>query len=184
MGLRTMGRRFSARKSMSMGLLGLAALMLAGGCASGGGETAAGVAVSPRVAEFLSDAAVRVLSAPEAVESYRLEPALVAQPAAAPGTVAGYRWKARGAPRAPAELAAFLPLVLDDTSYDFGIAKKCVMVPEYAFRFRRGEESVVVLVAFNCALWKFVTGDSAKVEDFDPVRDRLKAIVATVFDVD
>lgn len=158
--------------------------MMAGCSQAGSGVARDGVAPvrapSPRVAEFLGPDVVAILSAPDRVEPFLLEPALSAD-AKGPGTIAGYAWKARGAAFEVADLRAFQNLALDAASYDFEIAKKCPMVPEYAIRFMKGEAAVDVLLSFQCTMWEYVYKDARKREDFDPARDPLRKIVGTIF---
>lgn len=101
-----------------------------------------------------------------------------------PGTVSGYVWKARGADLAPAVVADLKKMMLDGTSYDFDMAKKCVMVPEFALRLHAGLRHLDVLISFSCNTWTFQVGRDGRLEDFDPVAGRMKAIVETVFRMD
>ena len=162
--------------------LALTALALVGGCSI----DTAGIP-SPVVGKFLGEGVVHVLAAPDAVETFRVQPSLSPPPVPTvdgPDTVAGYRWVARGAPLAATEVAEFSKLALNEKSYVFDVAKKCMLVPEYALRVRRGEDSVVVLLSFSCAMWKFVHAGEGRLEDFDPIAKRLEAVVGTVFKVD
>ncbi|MBT3361230.1 MAG: hypothetical protein HN403_16535 [Rhodospirillales bacterium] len=152
------------------GLVGLMALV------------ACGAVAQDRLTGFLGADVIEIISTADRVEPFLLKPSLMPTGATGPGAVAGYEWKARGADLAPAQMAAFKGLVLDEASYDFEAAKKCVMVPEYVFRFHAGEKSADVLVAFGCTMWAF--GSNEKVEDFDPVTANLRAIVETVFKLD
>ena len=169
-------------------LLVLMSLTLNAGCLAGGsGGKGLFGGVSPALGKFLGERTVHVLSAPDAIETFQLRASLAPPPVPAvdgPDTVAGYLWKARGAPLAPAQIAEFRAIALDEKSYVFDTAKKCMLVPEYALRVHRGAESVVVLIAFGCTMWRFVGGGEDRQEDFDPVNDRLVAIVETVFKLD
>ena len=159
----------------------LMALTLVGGCSTDNAESP-----GPMVGEFLGERMVHVLSAPDAIETFAVQASLSPPPVPAvdgPDTVAGYRWTARGAPLAAAQVEEFRALALDEKSYVFDAVKKCMLVPEYAFRVRRGEDSVVVLLSFSCAMWKFVHAGEGRQEDFDPVAKRLEAVVGTVFKV-
>ena len=143
---------------------------------------ACGAVAQDRLGGFLGADVIHVVSTAERVEPFLLKPSLMPPGATGPGAIAGYEWKARGADLAPAQMAAFKALVLDEASYDFETAKKCVMVPEYVFRFHAGTKSADVLVAFGCKMWAFGSNDN--VEDFDPVAANLSAIVETVFKLD
>ncbi len=166
--------------STLVGMVGLMALVACGAVAQGG----SGIQPSAKLAGFLGSDIIDVVSTADRVEPFLLKPSLMPSGATGPNAVAGYDWKVRGADLAPAQVAAFKALVLNETSYDFEIAKKCVMVPEYVFRFHAAGKSTDVLVAFGCTMWAFGSGDGQKVEDFDPVADNLRAIVETVFKLD
>lgn len=137
-------------------------------------------------AEFLGEERVSIIASADRVEPFLLRPTLAPMPSGidVPGTVAGYAWKARGADLAAAEVARFKALLLDTASYEFETAKKCPLVPEYAFRFHAGTRKTDVIVAFGCPLWAFPDADGIRVEDFDPVVEQLKEIVETVFKLD
>lgn len=169
--------KFMSKLAASVGLM---ALVACGAVAQGDG----GAKPSAKLAGFLGAEFVDVVTTADRVEPFLLKPSLVPGNAAGPNTVAGYDWKARGADLAPTDVAAFKALLLDEASYDFEAAKKCVMVPEYVFRFHAAGKSVDVLVAFGCTMWAFGSGDRQKVEDFDPVAGSLGAIVETVFKLD
>ncbi|MBC8158571.1 MAG: hypothetical protein H8E94_04485 [Alphaproteobacteria bacterium] len=156
-------------------LAGLAAFMALMAC---------GAVAQDRLSGFLGTDIIEVITTAERVEPFLLKPSLMPSGATGPGAVSGYEWKARGADLAPAQMSAFKSLVLDEASYDFETAKKCVMVPEYVFRFHAGAKSADVLVAFGCTMWAFGEADGDKVEDFDPVAANLRAIVETVFKLD
>ncbi len=162
-------------------LVGAALLVACGAVAQAGDPQASG-----KVTAFLGEDLVSIIAAADRVEPYLLKPSLAPTTVFldAPGVISGYNWKARGADLAPADVARFKALLLDSASYDFETAKKCPMVPEYAFRFHAGERSTNVLVSFGCTMWAFPKGEDIRVEDFDPVADQLKKIVETVFKLD
>jgi hypothetical protein len=165
---------------------GLSAALIFLGAAGAGNSLAGGpggdaASAPPAVVAFLGRETADIVAATYRIEPFELFPALSADAGGGPDAIAGYRWKTRGAPLGPAEVEAFKGLVLAAESYVFDVAKKCAFVPDHAFRFLGGGGSVVVLVSFRCDMWAFRHGDRQVVEDFDPVRDRLKAIVGTVF---
>ena len=167
----------TAKATVALALLAVAAC---GAGAEGGG----GTAPSAKVTAFLGQDAVALVKAADRVEPFLLRTALAPDAKAGPDAIAGYAWKARGADLAPAAGAELKRLILDDASYDFDVAKKCVMVPEYALRLHAGPRHLDVLVSFACAMWAFDKDGDSRVEDFDPVVGRLRAVVETVFRMD
>jgi hypothetical protein len=160
-------------------LLCLTALLFAGGCVADGTMK---TGIDPDVSRLLGPRIAGILMAPDRVDTFMLQPSMMPpENLTAPGTIAGYDWTVRGAQLGPREIKAFQDLVFDSRSHVFGVTKKCVPVPEYALTFHKGGEAVSVLLSFSCDMWRFVTTGRDVEEDFDPVRDRLKAIIETVF---
>lgn len=170
-------KALAAKAAIAFAVLSMAAC---GAVAQGDG----GSASSAKVTAFLGRDAVALIAAADRVEPFLLKPALAPDAKAGPGSIAGYAWKARGADLAPTAVAEIKRLVIDDASYDFDVAKKCAMVPEYALRVHAGSRHLDVLVSFACSMWAFDKDGEARVEDFDPVAGRLKAVVETVFRMD
>jgi hypothetical protein len=137
-----------------------------------GEETADGGGLSPLIARA------------ERIDTFAVEGAFEPSSETGPDFVGGYRWTTRGAALDPGSARELIGLVFDERSYVFGKAKKCPFIPEYALRFHRGAESAELLLSFSCQRWAFVWNDTRRIENFDPVNDRLKEILRTVFRTD
>lgn len=174
-------RKYLKTHSMRVAtVLGLSVLLGCSGVAQGSGMADA---PSARLAAFLGPDAVAVLQSADRIEPFELEGALMPPGGNGPDFIAGYRWQARGADLPPAAVAGFAHLALSDASYDFANAKKCPMVPEYALRVHGGGKVLTVLISFACDTWAFGGDPEDRVEDFDAIEPRLKAIIGTVFRV-
>ena len=125
--------------------------------------------------------AAQVIARAERIDVFALEGAFEPSSESGPDYVAGYRWTVRGAALDPGPAQELIEILFDERSYLFGQAKKCPFVPEYALRFHRGTRSAELLLSFSCQRWAFVQGGSRRLENFDPVTERLKRIVRTVF---
>lgn len=64
-------------------------------------------------------------------------------------------------------------MLLSDSSYLFGVVKTCVFVPETAFRFKKGDKDVLLLVSMGCKQVKFDLGEQGIRLDIDPIADQL-----------
>lgn len=178
MTIRNVFTTLAAKAVVALALLSVAA------CGAGAQGNGGGAGPSARVAAFLGQDAVALIAAADRVEPFLLKAALAPDAKAGPGILAGYAWKARGADLAPGAVAEVKRLLLDDASYDFDVAKKCVMVPDYALRLHAGARHLDILVSFACSQWAIAGKGDSRVEDFDPVAGRLKAVVETVFRMD
>jgi len=175
MSVRSTVRLLAARAAV---VLALASVAACGAVAQGG------PAPAERLGAFLGADALAALRGAERIEPYLLRAALAPEAKAGPDLIAGYRWKARGADLPADAVAEFKAIALNPASYDFDVTKKCVMVPEYALRVHAGNRVLDVLISFKCAMWAFDVAGEQRVEDFDAVAGRLKAVVETVFRMD
>ena len=105
------------------------------------------------------------LKAPESVDYYQVVAAL-------PGTGPQTYQPANKVQALSAEDTGKLQkMLLNDKSYHFGVTKTCVFVPETAFRFKKGNKDVLVLVSMNCKQVKYDLGEQAIRLDIDPIAD-------------
>lgn len=102
------------------------------------------------------------LKAPEAVEYYKVVAAVPAQGAQT------YQPAGKVQALSDEDVSKLRTLVLNDNSYQFGILKKCVFVPETAFRFKKGDKDVLLLVSMNCKQVTFDLGSQRIRLDIDP----------------
>lgn len=77
-----------------------------------------------------------------------------------------------------AELAAVLA---DSDTYFWIGGKKCKPQPGVALRFTKGQETLDILLCFECDILEINDGDGPVFEDFDYGRARLVAVVKQLF---
>ena len=93
----------------------------------------------------------------------------------------GYPVKGKGPDLAPKQIERLQLMLLDENTYLFDVVKKCLFLPEYAFRFVRGDRSVIVLVCYSCEELTFVYGGRELLEDFNNATRRMKALTGELF---
>lgn len=131
--------------------------------------------------EFLGPDRIHILSGPDSVESFRVEPR---SDPAAQETLAGFPIIERGPALSETQVAAFRKLALDSGSYWFGVSKGCEFMPGVGLLFVRGDEELSVLLCFSCQEWEFVHAGERVHEDFDPVHNRLVDLAQDLFPED
>ena len=134
----------------ALGLCGLSC------CATGPLRTAT-PAPPPQVARLLGDNAVRILSAPTRVQTFRLVSrseggaGVATHPAAtAPADLHGWRVAAAGPDRDAAFGSRVAAAMFAADSYRFDRAKGCIFDPGVAFRVWSGDEHADLLLCFSC----------------------------------
>ena len=70
--------------------------------------------------------------------------------------------------------------LLKDSGYQFERRKKCVFVPEYAYRFQGKNKEMVVLVSFSCPQIKVLLNQHAVTIDNDPIAAEMEAFTKTI----
>lgn len=76
------------------------------------------------------------------------------------------------------DLAALKELLLNDDSYLFDIEKRCLFVPEYLLRFKRGEKATLLLFSPLCKQLKMPYANFKQlIIDIDPSFERIEGIV-------
>jgi hypothetical protein len=187
--LRPVLRRFSVVAALTLPLLSLAC-----------GEKAAGPSQpNAHVAQFLGDQAVRVLSAPTTVQTFRLVSRAESAGAGAtatsvpssrgPATLHGWPVAAAGADRDAAFGSRIAGALFDPSSYRFDRAKGCIFDPGVGFRVWRGDEYVDLLLCFSCDEFRLVlpkaSGKAGGVgEDFEDNRAAFVALARQAFPQD
>ncbi len=137
------------------------------------------IAFDSKVAEWLGEDRVALLTTADRVESVRLDP--MADAAEAERTLHGYVVSADGPELTDAQRETFVELAASRGSYDFNSAKGCEFQPGVGLRFVKGEQELVVLLCYSCREWQFVTADGAVGEDFDPVEASLVRLAKSLF---
>ena len=124
---------------------------------------------------FLGWQRFEVLLEADRVESYRLGEE------DHPEGIGGRRVLSRGPNLTAGQVAALEALLIDPDSYVFSSVKRCDPTPQVALRHVRGDETVDVILCFDCDIWEFDFQGRASIEDFDPVRPQLVELVKALF---
>jgi hypothetical protein len=81
---------------------------------------------------------------------------------------------------APAEVAKLREYLLSDSSYQFERRKKCVFVPDYAFKFQDKNKEIVMLVSFSCPQIKVLLNNHVIIIDHDPISAEMEALTQSI----
>jgi len=130
--------------------------------------------VAPRVLNFLSCKVVQIIAQPDRVDSFMVGPRagsdipeknrLGSFPIAADG---------QGLHLDAPNLKKFQSLVFAESSYVFGMEKRCRFRPKMGLHFVKGHEAVEIIFSVSCPLWLFIYGNDESLEDFDPILGEL-----------
>lgn len=132
----------------------------------------------PDAKVWMGERVFRVLSEPESVVVYTVEPRIPEEGSAEPRPALHGYPIVREAGRHDAAVAwRFSEVLLSPESYDFSDAKKCIFEPGVGLRFVRGAEEAVALLCFHCDEWAV---DAEDTEDFDAARPALVRLVKEV----
>ena len=112
------------------------------------------------------------LKAPETVEYYKVTPAM---PGQGPQT---YQPAGKVQTLSNDDVSKLQKLVLNDNNYQFGLLKKCVFVPETAFRFKKGDKDALLLVSMTCKQVTFDLGEQRIRLDIDPSADNFTDFIS------
>jgi hypothetical protein len=135
---------------------------------------------------------IDVLSKPQAVEAFRIDPGIPApvggskdEPAAgaaAAPRLGEYRITAGPVAVDAATAAELSSILLDPDTYDWVRAKGCEFRPGVGLRFVKDASRVEMALCFECdelMIWRL--GRRIGMEDFDAARPRLVAVVKKLF---
>ncbi len=75
------------------------------------------------------------------------------------------------------KLRAFL---LKDSGYQLERRKKCLFVPEYAYKFEGKSKEMVVLVSFSCPQVKVLMNQHAVIIDNDPIASEMEVFTKSI----
>lgn len=134
---------------------------------------------SEKVVKFLGNEIIGLLKDPDRVESFRI--GLMKDPKAK-DNLAGYPILFRGREMAPKQMEILRSIFLDEDTYLFDVVKKCLFLPEYAFRVTKNGEVLVILICYNCEEVVFVYKDKELLEDFDNATPRIKLLTSGLVD--
>jgi len=144
-----------------------------------GGEPAA-AKVDP-VKNFLGAEVIQILSKPDDVESFLVGPELAESTIPERSQLGGFPILKVGSTLKKEQLETFQSLVLDEKSYLWKSAKRCLFRPEIGLRFIKGEDVVEILLSNWCSLWSFVHQGKQKIEDYDPISAKLEDFCTSLF---
>jgi hypothetical protein len=146
----------------------------------------ASAAPTEAVKRFLGEETLATLRGATRMEAFRVSPE-GKDAADDRERMGGYPILGRGRVKvAPKALTAVL---LDEKTYDFGSAKRCLFSPGVGYRVWKGKRAVDVLLCFSCNELR-VVGPAADgsvreaTEDFDRVRERLVKLAKRSFPED
>jgi hypothetical protein len=80
------------------------------------------------------------------------------------------------------KVAALKKMLLNDQGFFFDKTKKCLFIPEIAFRFENSGKEVVLMFNLGCNQIKFIEGDKTVILDYDPMADALNAFCKEILD--
>jgi len=141
--------------------------------------------VEASVQEFLTCEVIQVLAQPGSVESFRVkpdpDPSLPEKNRLGDYPIIGEDEGGKGRNLTDAEVKDLQKLFFAESSYHFGMEKRCRFRPDTGLHFVKGNQSVDVLFSFSCDLWLFVHKGKEKLEDFDPVHKKLLTLRNALF---
>ena len=133
--------------------------------------------VSEKVMQFLGNEIVDIIKNPEVVESYKIK----IKKENSGTRIAGYPVVAQGPALTAQQIDQIRSVLLDRNTYMFDYVKKCLFLPEYALKFRKGAGEVVVLLCFSCEELTFVYKGKELLEDFDNATPKIRGLIQALF---
>ncbi|HPQ54149.1 MAG TPA: hypothetical protein PK253_12950 [Spirochaetota bacterium] len=133
--------------------------------------------VSEKVVRFLGNEIIEIIKSPDTVESYTIK----IKKADTGTRIAGYPVISRGPNLTPQQIDQIQSVLLDQNTYLFDFVKKCLFLPEYALKFRKGTYEVVVLLCFSCEELTFVCNGRELLEDFDNATPKIRGLIQALF---
>ena len=139
------------------------------------------------VRALLGDRGMAIVRGATRVEVFRIVGNAHRKPTGDPKQeIDGFPIKAVGKERGEAFARSIATVLLDEKSYpDF--AKGCIIEPGVVFRLWKGEESVDLILCFECTILKVITRDAQghpvqqASRDFDPARPALIKLARAAF---
>jgi hypothetical protein len=135
-----------------------------------------------RVSQLYGGAtSIDVLSAPQTVEAFRIDPAHGPKDASSPH-VGDFAVTAGPVVVGAEDVKELSAILLDPDTYDWLRAKGCDFTPGVGLRFLKDASRVELALCFECdELLIFRRGQRIGMEDFDAARPRLVALVKRLF---
>ncbi|MBN1534034.1 MAG: hypothetical protein JXA20_15295 [Spirochaetes bacterium] len=134
--------------------------------------------VSASVRHFLGSDILNILKNAHRVQSYRID---YHKSTKTEGTLGGYPVIAAGEELVPKQVEILRSVFLDERTYCFDVIKKCLFLPEYAFRLMWGDEECLLLVSYSCKEVTFIHGGRERLEDFDSAVPVVRLLTHSLF---
>lgn len=137
-------------------------------------------APKPAPLEAFLGAMKPILATPSKVEGYVVEPE-IAPEVPEESKIGGFPVKQGPITLTAEQIKNIQALVLDEKSYFWGPAKKCLLQPKEVLRFIQGNEEVSVLFSTYCSMWSFVYQGRLKNQDYARVEKDMGELLTSVF---
>lgn len=144
--------------------------------------TAKGVPVQPsaKVKEFLGDSILGVLSAPDSVTAVLVEP----RGGSTADNMDGFKLLSKPVALTAEQISTLQNAIMDEKTYDFLHSKRHPFDPSVGFQFKKGKDTVNVLVSYYGNLWQFSGSGKTLIEDNDGARKPLLNLAKQLFPKD
>lgn len=122
-----------------------------------------------------------ILAEAQKVEVYLVGPELADASVPEKSKLAGYLVLKAPVIPTEAQVKTVQALLLDEKSYFWGPAQKCLLHPDAALRFIKGETEVSILLSTECQLWSFAYQGKLKTKDYSPVGKTVGEFLTALF---
>ena len=123
--------------------------------------------ITQKVKEFLGTNLLKIINSPDSIESFQISP----RKAEGSNTLEGYPVIKILPKLNKDQMQLLISIILDEKTYNFNEAKKCPFVAEFAYRFKSGTDSAVLLISPSCDVLQFLSSDKKMAEDYDGTED-------------
>ncbi len=168
------------KKKIAGAVLSMLVILIAASCdrnKNGSGNIIEMRTPTKAVENFLGKEIVDILQNADSVESYLIEQFKAPKP----NLLAGYPIIEKGPNLTDEQKRDAVSILFNDKSYDFSILKKCMFVPQFGLKFKKGNASVVVLLYYGCDMMVFAHGSREIMTNFDPSHHQMQAITGDLF---
>ncbi|EDN70077.1 secreted protein [Beggiatoa sp. PS] len=126
-----------------------------------------------------------ILAQPTKVEGYIVESKPASPDVPEESNLGGYPVLKEPVALTPEQIKTAQALLLNEKSYYWGrFAKKCLLAPQAALRFLKGDQEVSILFSTSCDLWSFVYQDKLATKDYAPAAEEVNRFLSIVFPED
>lgn len=100
-------------------------------------------------------------------------------------TFGGFSIRKKGTSLKHQEMTEVKKLFCEDINYVFNdLMKNCMFTPIFGLEFKKGAQTVQVLICLDCDVWRFVGQDLNKEEDFDMAHSLILNYLKRIFPSD